>query len=646
VRRSDLNDRRRARWTPPEKPRGLSEFARTILLPDGAAAGTKWIPESEPTQRLALAEIESGKWSRIVFAWPSQRGKTLLGILLLWLYTIAERRQSVSYLMPSLDKLSQNWEGKIKPAIVGSGFGGWLPTKGPGSKGGRPAALTMRDPMNGLIAGRTYFMALGGGGKETSVSSVTTATALVDEGDDAESAGQLELAFKRTNSYGAAGRTIVVSTVNNRTDRKSHPILDLADTGTKSRIHHCCPHCGDFAPITRDRIVDRACVCLKCGVSWTKEDAAKALNNAKLVHAVTETKVFSLICVGPDFHMGGGLENIIAEGEAAQKAIDERSDHSLMQTYRNKVWCEHYDSTPKDEDGQTVIPTTNRLAALASQSKINLDVDRREKDGDSVHLIHLPAECEHQALGVDVQRGGDRAPPRLYFALLGSAPAAARRWLTGWGTIALGPMGRQATDGEIMAGLDRLRDLLDDWAPAVPIVRRLVDINDGGWMDDKTKRAANAAVIRWLKQNPAWWGIRGSDPIKQEPGDIPNWIYHRIEGGLKVRYVVTLKSISTIHGEVMSGTLILPRALSEKGENNQLPAIVQHWCGTVEYEPGKWSDGKKDRKYHPEWQKRIDYLHSGAYALVGLKDWESRPAKNTTAKPIEKGSQDYGHAIW
>jgi hypothetical protein len=619
---ADLSRARSRRWRPPRQPRSLLDFSRTMTLPDGPAAGTKFIPESEPTQINLLRLIDSGRYRRIVLVWPSQRGKTLLGIILPWLHSICEMRDSVGYLMPTLDKLSQNWEGKIKPAITGAGFEAWLPTKGPGSKGGRPAALPMRDPETGRVAARTYFMALGGGGKETSTSSVSPRVICVDEADDAESAGQLELSFKRTASYGAQGRAYVVSTVNTGRARESHPILDLAATGTMSRVHHRCPHCGDMAPITRARLVGSALVCLACSATWSDNEARDALNRSEIRNGNDSAGTLSLICVGPDFHLGGGLVEIAAQRDRAE-AAQAGGDQTLMTLYLNKVWCEHHDLTNKDEQGQTSIPTANRLAALASQSPVQLDVDRREKDGDSVHLVHLPAECEHQAIGVDVQRGGDRAPARLYFVALGRRPSAGRTWLTGWGTIALGPVGRQATDGEIMAGLDRLRDLLGDWNPSAPIVRRLVDINDGGWMADE-KRAANAAVLRWLRQNPTWWGIRGTAAIKPELGDIPDWIYHRSEGQTRIRHVVTLNAIRTIHGEVLSGSLILPQALSERGENNQYPAIVQHWCGTVEYEPGKWSEKKEHRKYHPEWQRRIDYLHSAAYARAGLKEWESR----------------------
>jgi hypothetical protein len=571
-------------------------------------------------QRLCLAEFESSKRNKFVLVWPSQRGKTLVGILVPCLHTIVERRSSVGYLMPNLDKLAQNWEGKIKPAIEGAGFKAWLPVKGPGSKGGRPAALSMRDPVNGLVAARMYFMALGGGGKETSISSVSTRAVFVDEADDAENEGQLALAFKRTVSFGADGRAYVVSTVNDRKGREGHPILELAKRGTMTRLAHRCPHCGDKAPVTRARFVDGHLICQACTVVWSDDDARQALRDAELHHKDPDSDILSIIAVGPDFFMGGGLAEIEKQRKDAQDAIELRNDHSLMRLYMHKVWCEPYE-IPKDEDGQTVIPTHNRLSALASISGINLDIDRREADGDSVHLAHIPAWIEHQALGVDVQRGGDKAPARLYFALLGRSPKEGRGVLTGWGTCVISPAGRQATDGEIMSALDRLRQILSDWNPSVPIVRRLIDVNDGGWMADK--RAANAAVIRWIRQNPTWWAIRGSEPLKPEQGDIPDWIYHRMENDLRVRHVCTLNAIRAIHGEIISKTLLLPSALSEKGENNQLPAIVRHWCGTVEYQPGKWSKDTKDRKYHPEWQRRIDYLHSAAYARVGLRHWEN-----------------------
>ena len=595
-----------------------------MRLPDGPQAGQSWIPESEPLQAQCLHEFANGGRSKIVLVWPSQRGKTLCGILAPVLHAVAEHRSSVGYLMPSLDKLSQNWEGKIKPAIEGAGYKDWLPTKGPGSRGGRPAALTMRDPTSGLVAGRIYFMALGGGGKETAISSVSPRVVAVDEADDAEDEGQLGLAFKRIAAYGSAGRAYVVSTVNARRDRKGHPVLDLAARGTMSRLYHQCPHCQDMAPITRARFVGGAINCEKCGAMWSTEDSIKALRAAKLTHQFPDRDILSVIAVGPDFFMGGGLAEIEKQRADAQEAIDLRGDHSLMRLYFHKVWCEDYTGDViKDDEGQTVIPTRNRLAALASQSHVLLDVDRREKDGDSVHLVHLPDEIEHQTIGVDVQRGGENAPPRLYFVLLGRAPAKGKTWITGWGTIAIGPVGRQATDGEIMEALDRLRNLLDDWKPKAPIVRRLIDINDGGWMSDK--RAANAAVLRWLRQNPSWWGIRGSPAIKPDTGDIPDWIYHRTEGTTKIRHVCTSNAIRTIHGEIISGSMILPHALSVKADNNRHQSIVLHFCATVEYQPGKWSEGDRDRKHHPEWQKRHDYLDAAAYARAGLKDWESRP---------------------
>lgn len=619
-----LSRRRKSRWTPPPAPRTLERFAcESIRLPDGPQAGQAWVPASEPLQLLCLAEFSRGNRNKFVLVWPSQRGKTLAGVLAPCLHTIVEQRSSVGYLMPSIDKLAQNWEGKIKPAIEGAGYKDWLPQKGPGSKGGRPAALSLRDPKTHAVAGRIYFMSLGGGGKETAISSVSPRAVVLDEADDAETEAQLALAFKRTAAYGSAGRAYVVSTVNDRRGRKGHPVLDLAARGTMSRLAHKCPHCGDMAPITMERFALGAIACTACGTVWTSEDATRALRNAELKHAHPDSDILSIIAVGPDFFMGGGLAEIEKQRADAQESIDKRGDHALMRLWHHKVWCEPYTGDVASDDGRPTILTRNALAARSATSTYSLDVDRREDEGDSVHLTHLLDGIENISVGADLQRGGEKSPPRIYFSILGDLPRDGKIALVGWGTIAIAPAGRQATDGEIMAGLDRLDRLLIDWAPKAPIVRKLLDINDGGAMADR--RSANAAAIRWLRGHRDWWGIRGSDAIKSEPRDIPGWVYHRSEASLPIRHVVTLNAIRRIHGDVLAGTLLVPQGLGRRETNNQFPAIVNHWCGTVEYEQGKWSSSAKDRAHHPEWQRRIDYLHATAYARCGIEAWRIQP---------------------
>lgn len=234
---------------PPPEPMPISRFAPTLKLADGPAAGQHWDPNSEPVQRIWVEAVTARKFRRFVAVCPSQRGKTLMAIILIWMWAVTQLRQSVGYVMPNLDKLAQNWVGKIEPTIRGAGFGAWLPQKGPGSKGGKPAVLTLRDPATGLIAGRSYFMATGKGGSETSVSSVSPAVILYDEADDAADAGQIELVFRRIESYGLAGLAVIASTVNDRVGRDDHPVLVIHSQGTRSRLHHRCPHCsGYFAP--------------------------------------------------------------------------------------------------------------------------------------------------------------------------------------------------------------------------------------------------------------------------------------------------------------------------------------------------------------------------------------------------------------
>ena len=163
--------------------------------------------------------MDSGQWRKIIVTAPSQRGKTLKAILCPMLHAVADCRQSCGFVLPSLDKLSQAWDGKIRPAIEGTGYGAWLPTMGPGSRGGKPPVLTMRDPETGNRAGLVYFMAMGTGGRETQVSMVSPQILLIDEADDADSAGQISLISKRTQSWGKQGRVYIASTVNDRASR-------------------------------------------------------------------------------------------------------------------------------------------------------------------------------------------------------------------------------------------------------------------------------------------------------------------------------------------------------------------------------------------------------------------------------------------
>ncbi len=245
----------RPHWEPPPAPRSSLNFARTMLLPDGKATGEHWDPATEPVQLVWVRECDNPRWQVMVDVAPSQRGKTLMGIALPLLRSVVELRQNVAYVMPNLEKLDQAWHGKLRPILEGCGYGYLLPVTGPGAKGGKPSILPFRDPFTKQRMGNAYFMAAGGGGKETSLASITAPVVAVDEGDDLENEAQLGLAFRRVKSYGEDYRIYIVSTVNDRRHRDDHPILIFYERGTRSRLWYACPHCGRYQQLESERMV-------------------------------------------------------------------------------------------------------------------------------------------------------------------------------------------------------------------------------------------------------------------------------------------------------------------------------------------------------------------------------------------------------
>jgi phage terminase large subunit GpA-like protein len=390
---------------PPRQCRGLLDFCHTMQVPDGPRQGDFLRPETEPAQLHFVKMVDSGRWSRFVYVAPSQRGKTTVGILAPWMHAIAEKGLAVGYVMPNLDKIAQNWEGKIKPAIVGSGFGGWLPTKGPGSKGGRPAALLMTNTTTGRAV-VSYFMAGGTGARETSLSSVSPAVLVVDEADDFEDSGQIELALRRLESWGSKGRAFIASTINTRGEREGHPILDFfsRSDATASRVAHRCQHCNTHQVVEFEQLnlENGRIACSKCGVLWTDSDRHMALEQSKIHHANPDARTYgSLLTTCFDYHMGDFSS--IAPSFIAARDKERLGDYSMMQTFAQKVLCRPY-TTPIDHE--TV--TDRALTLKSAQSKHEKGV--------------VPADCERLGLGVDVQ--GDR----IYWVLLGAGKRD-RRWI-------------------------------------------------------------------------------------------------------------------------------------------------------------------------------------------------------------------------
>lgn len=544
---ADLDEARAKRLKPPKAPRSHQAIARTMKLPDGPHAGEIWDPDTEPIQRVWVERLDDRRFKRRTLVTPSQRGKSLMGIALPLIRTLTELCQNFSYIMPNLDKLNQAWEGKIRPLIDGCGYGAWLPEKGPGSRGGRPAAITLRNPETKARAGTLYFQAASGGGKETSLASVTVKRAGFDEADDAESAGHLILGQKRTESFGDEGEFDAASTVNERKGRETHPILESYNQGTRTRLWFQCPHCAwkgpsaGFQLLNPDNVIfdtgsgpiARASAryrCEHCQVLWTDAERKKALAVYREVHAgqlidaagnVTgpepTTDHYSLLGSDLDFNMAS-LGRFAEDRWAATEALRERGDHSLMRLHYFKRRCEDYTADVEElEQGEEL--TWRDLLGRSQQCQWGPAIHTTDRTGEdegrylySRHVAEPPQQAEWAVGGVDVQNN------RVYAGLI-----AANRLNTTW-DFAWGYQYARADHMPWDKGeLHRLLDAVNLWMLSVshhlPIAYVGLDTGD-----------FTRELNDWLagRSNSPWRGIKGtSQPMTHEPGDIEGIIHRR-----------------------------------------------------------------------------------------------------------------------
>lgn len=617
----ELDQARADRWRPPPAPLTMSEFAVTMKLPDGPHAGEPWDPRTEPAQHLFIALMESKRWRQFVVVAPSQRGKTLVAILMVWLWAVTQLRRAVGYVMPNIDKLSQNWVGKLQPSMENAGFKDWLPIQGPGSKGGRPAVLKLRNPITKLLAGLTYFMALGTGGRETSTSSVSPAVILVDEADDAKNSGQLKLTFKRIESWGTNGLAIIASTVNDRVERDEHPVLVLHSEGTRTRLHHKCPHCHfRFAPDFEHFNFDSAQIaCPSCGALWDESQRHQALRDALVVHhgqSVADDIVIgpeptcdtcSMLTVGTDYHMAV-FPTIAAEYRAA-KVQEARGFPSQMQNHMQKVWCREY--VEPEQDGVLDSRTLVKMAAASTVFKGT-----------------IPTWGQYCVLTVDVQQD-------LHYWLLQVFGPEERWAIIDFGYEYLVPKDangnkseREPTSADRIRVMNKIRDMANaGWRIAgedAESPRRMRPVQRGIDCGYQTKE-----VVAWVSGNPEWKAVRGvgEDDVKFVASDAvekplaPDIIAtgalraQRPQGwpvyAWKVDGHVFRKNVHAAllrKGDQM-GAGMLPR-----GEGSHGGGLISHLTGELWTEPEPSKDGRQGKPY---WRqvanKRHDWLDCAVY---------------------------------
>ena len=662
----------------------LRDFSRRLKLPGGKLKGHFYDPNSDPVQSYLLDQMDSGRWKRIyATASPQIAGKTQVLILTPALRAIIAGKQSVGYGLPTLDDLNKAWSEKLKDSIEKSGYEKYLPSKGPGARGGRGPSLTMQDPETGSPLGRLVFMA-------GTARQVTCSVVLVDEVDLLRTADgtprweDLEDMFHRADAFGPDALRIAVGTI--ESDTHSMVLVLAGEHGTGTRPWLKCPHCGRHQLVTWDQVRydpsdDKAAAesarisCQHCPAQWTEDDRQDAITGAVFVHK-TQTADQDGTVVGPEPRTEAlgmiwsaldctlaDLGELVIEHRLALEDIEKRGSHGLMRKFHRYRLCKTYEGDLIDDDDAPAMVTRSWLARRSAASEMAELEDYTEQDGDSWHIGTPPEGTEFITVGTDVQRGGARAPGRLYWSAIGHGQNPCS---CAWGTVVASPKGREPTAVELHEALDRLDELLDQlegrWG--IPIKRRGLDVGDR--QDELRLWLDRQPATRWVaikgdgqnlkvqhKYQPTKRGNQRQKPVQWR--DLPQVAYHRyqLEPGGKRWWLCHVDS-HHIRADIQrrllqdpddAGSWLIPPGLPARA------TLIRHLCSQVLIRDARnilrWSE-RRDRLMHPEWQQRDDYLdcHIYGYALGLLAEQEGVPAPEHPISGQEMPDADEATRAW
>jgi phage terminase large subunit GpA-like protein len=338
-----------------QEVRTIEQFAQDeIVLPDGPFAGERLDLQRSPALKLFCREFDTGRWERHFWTGPNQDGKSLLLVLVL-MYLLFERRQTVVFGVPNLDIVEDKWRLGMLPIIKGSRYVSQLPASGAGSKEGSAVLLQFR-------CGSALRFMTGGGGDETraglaSPNLVVTETEAFDEvGSSSREGDKFSQLERRLLSWGNEARTFGESTVSIEKGR----IWREYTGGSQSRIALPCPHCRTWVTPEREHFhgwqgadselaaaEGAALHCPSCGAAWTNDERIAANHHAVLVHAGqavdaagnvtgplprTNTFSFRWTCINSIMRPERMAKVAIKEWKAKRVADEEIAEKELQQS--------------------------------------------------------------------------------------------------------------------------------------------------------------------------------------------------------------------------------------------------------------------------------------------------------------------------
>lgn len=287
----------------PRVPLSHREFAeRYIKLATGPFKGEPFRIARQPFTGLLFDEFDSGNWPTIFVTGPSQSSKTLSGFVIPTLRDVVELHEDPLIAVPEADMASDKWDRDFMPTLRESSELSWLiPTKGPGSKGGRiKDRITLGNGVDIKIMTR--------GGADTAKAGYTASRIRVTEvagfskrAEESVEADPLRQIMARMRAFKRHERSLIVEgtvTVEEELPwRARGGDDDEVLISTRSRIVCPCPHCEAWICPEREHLVgwkgaeseqqvaDRACfVCPECVQPISDDDRKISNADSRLVH--------------------------------------------------------------------------------------------------------------------------------------------------------------------------------------------------------------------------------------------------------------------------------------------------------------------------------------------------------------------------
>ena len=574
-----------------------TDFAQTMVLPDGKCKGLNFDPLSHPAQACTCQAIDAG--ARIVtIAKPVQDGGTMLALVPFFRRAILER-QTVLMCYPTGDSGKDIWTTKIGPVL--DIYGGQEIKTGGGSKGG--AARVRKLPKGGA-----FMLRSGGGRGESGQASVTGDAEMIDEIDDWPDERTILNVRKRIKDS-PDPLVVMVSTI--KKDQKSF-ILGLWDTGTQTHLEYPCPYCAAIQPLVWEQVDVAACTyrCAHCPAAWTEADRRKALKHWKRVDGKPGAKSFSIRWSCLDSPLSTLYDEINGTAAlpgylSALRHLD-LGEHAEMRSFYRDRLTRIYDADLQDEEGAGAVINVKYLSnrSLAhGWSRIVQDLHPEKLW--SRYQAETPAAAEAAVAIVDVQ--GDR----IYWSVIAFTYRGSS-WDIAWGQercrmrlVGNDQQPEPWGPGDLMQTLSRAAEHITT-TTTVPIIHRALDT-----------RYEGREIGLWLKQEQQWRGIAGfgelpaRDPQSIErrkilvPG-LLGWDRRWIPGIGRFE-ICTERARERVHNAYRKapdepGAALLPAGLATNDH------YLRHLCS--------WSLETDEKTKRTKWvqkQKRDDHLDTRSY---------------------------------